>query len=222
MCLYIFVYLCELASHFLRLPSPPPNPLSPKHGQPAIDDLSVMTYISIFKDATRKAPSANDPGAADKPFACKYCPETFADAVQHRNHEDSHVPYACNHCPDRFADKQEHKKHEEGHFPFPCQDANCSDRFKDEAALKKHAVVHEKKPAPAAAATPADGWGWRDAGAGLPPPWERSPDWRKYEGDDLGGRCKIKVNPCAFAVLAIATRHRWKTTTPESGGCHRT
>ena len=27
----------------------------------------------------------------------------------------------------------------------------------------------------------------------LPPPWERSKDWRKYEGPDLGGRCKIRV-----------------------------
>ena len=29
--------------------------------------------------------------------------------------------------------------------------------------------------------------------SGLPPPWERAPDWRVYEGEDLGSRCKIKV-----------------------------
>jgi len=25
------------------------------------------------------------------------------------------------------------------------------------------------------------------------PPWERPPDWREYAGEDLGGRCKIRV-----------------------------
>lgn len=28
---------------------------------------------------------------------------------------------------------------------------------------------------------------------GLPPPHKRAADWRVYEGDDLGGRCKIRV-----------------------------
>jgi len=31
-----------------------------------------------------------------------------------------------------------------------------------------------------------------DGGSTLPP-WERAADWRVYEGDDLGGRCKIRV-----------------------------
>lgn len=29
--------------------------------------------------------------------------------------------------------------------------------------------------------------------ATLPPPWERAADWRKYDKEDLGGRCKIKL-----------------------------
>ncbi|EDQ90295.1 uncharacterized protein MONBRDRAFT_36696 [Monosiga brevicollis MX1] len=82
---------------------------------PDLDELSMMTYLSYFKTATRKS---NDNQAVAEP-------------------EPEPEPAAA-----------------------------------------------EPEPEPA---TPAK------AGGALPPPWERSADWREYTGVNLGGRCKIRV-----------------------------
>jgi hypothetical protein len=53
--------------------------------------------------------------------------------------------------------------------------------------------VREQAPAPAPAPAPASPPKSAADTNGLPPPWERAPNWRVYEGEDLGARCKIKV-----------------------------
>lgn len=87
---------------------------------PALDDLSVMTYVSSFRTASRK-----DKG------------DRLATAV---------------------------------------------------AAVE----IKDPEPEPTPEPTP-EPVKEKAAGSGLPPPWERAADWRKYDKEDLGGRCKIKL-----------------------------
>ena len=84
---------------------------------PALDDLSVMTYVSSFRTATRK-------GNADQ----------LAPAMAAVEVKDEPEPE-----------------------PEP-------------EPVKEKAVGKQQ-----------------------PPPWERANDWRKYDKEDLGGRCKIKL-----------------------------
>ncbi|EGD83540.1 hypothetical protein PTSG_04145 [Salpingoeca rosetta] len=101
---------------------------------PALDDLSMMTYVSYFKTAKRVQP--------DGKIAAESEPE-----------------------PEKEAEEEETKEVEK--------------------------------------AAPADD----SSSAGLPPPWERSPDWRAYEGADLGGRCKIRVYSSTTTSSAVTRKN---------------
>lgn len=57
--------------------------------------------------------------------------------------------------------------------------ARASKKAEEEAAAAAAAAEAEAKANP--------------YGDALPPPHERAPDWRVYEGINLGGRCKIKI-----------------------------
>lgn len=163
------------------------------------DEKSVMAYVSYFKTAQRKKaavgvqPCANCKTIEHSTSECPQCSQCseFGHVVDRCPHKklcgkcatDAHDTASCPQC--ETCDKWGHSA-DACTTKKSCTQCGSAEHITTKcpqcAGCKKfgHAVhiCPNRKASGAKAATP---------------PWERDPNWRKYAGPNLGGRCKIRV-----------------------------
>eukprot|EP00055_Hartaetosiga_balthica_P002542 m.4341 g.4341 ORF g.4341 m.4341 type:complete len:398 (+) comp2215_c0_seq1:101-1294(+) len=108
---------------------------------PTVDDLSIMTYVSLLKTAKRVSEDGSNAADDDTTAVEEVVEEVVEEAADEEDNTNNN---------------------------------------KDDGAEKK---------------------------VSLPPPWERSLDWRVYEGKDLGGRCKIRVYSSSTTSSAVTRKN---------------
>lgn len=104
-----------------------------------IDDMPLETLVRPCH-VVRISPSTT------KPFACNFCPKTFALKAYLNTHLRRHTQektFPCDECPKKFICQNYLNKHFRSVHsrPFVCDE--CPEKFRIESMLKKHSKTHE-------------------------------------------------------------------------------